>query len=547
MNLFPVLLPELILIIAAGVLFLLGMSSKPATRRMTPIVALLSLVIVFIVQITKDVGDTVQHDSLNTIRIFEFGAYIKMLAAGVGILFVLLSWPSNEDATGNSALNYATECGEFFGLMLLSIAGIFLVAGANYLILMFLGIELASIPTYIMVSVSRPLPAAQEAGVKYFFLGAMSAAVMLFGFSFLYGATGTTSITEIASILSKAHGSAVGVPLALSAWEMLGVVMVIAGFAFKLAAVPLHFYAGDVYQGAATPVTALLSFVPKTSGMVALLKILYCVGGGAWAVPPQVAKLIWVLAILTMTVGNVLGLLQLNIKRVFAYSSIAHSGYMLVGVATLCYAVRDFDIQQQALEGVLFYLAAYGITNAAAFGVLMMLPARDNKPASSAETFEDIAGAGRAHPVLGLAMATACFSLIGLPLTVGFFGKFYLIRPALNAHLIGLVVVTMINAAISAGYYLRIVAAMFLRAPASGSSPAAEAASPVPIRSMPVTLAIALSVAGTILFGTVLPATEMLSGKVIESARIDKAENPNGVTSNTAPQAEASASPVPVR
>src|SRR5438874_4417215 len=150
-----------------------------------------------------------------------------------------------------------------------------------------------------MVSISRPIAAAQEARVKYFFLGAMAAAVMLFGFSFLYGTTGSTTLTDISSLLMKAHGPAVG-PVALDAWQMLGVVMLIAGFAFKLAAVPLHFYAGDVYQGAATPVTALLSFVPKTAGMVAPLKILYCVGGGVWAVPHEIAKLIWVLAVLPM-------------------------------------------------------------------------------------------------------------------------------------------------------------------------------------------------------------------------------------------------------
>src|SRR5207248_6233580 len=207
------------------------------------------------------------------------------------------------------------------------------------------------------------------------------------------------------------------------------------GFAFKLAAVPLHFYAGDVYQGAATPVTALLSFVPKTAGMVALLKILYCVGGGVWAVPHEIARLIWVRAALTTTVGNVLGLLQLNVKRVLAYSSIAHTGYMLVGVTALLSADGNSEVQNEALQGVLFYLAAYGIMNAAAFGVLMLLPARGEDraaPATSAETFEDLAGTGRDHPALGLAMAVACFSLIGLPLTVGFFGKFYLVRPALS-------------------------------------------------------------------------------------------------------------------
>ena len=171
------------------------------------------------------------------------------------------------------------EAGEFFALMLLSIAGLFIVAGANDFMLLFLGIELASIPTYIMVSISRPLAVAQEAGVKYFFLGAMAAAVMLFGFSYLYGATGTTKLDQIQAAMSPATG--------FTPWETLAVVMLIAGFAFKMAAVPMHVYAGDVYEGAATPVTAFLSFVPKASGFVALLKILYAVTGGTWQSPAR--------------------------------------------------------------------------------------------------------------------------------------------------------------------------------------------------------------------------------------------------------------------
>src|SRR4051812_28167031 len=389
MSLVSVLLPELILIIAAAVLFLVGMSNAAGARKLAPVIAVIALGIVFFMQMGRNSSEPAQIDALNTIRVFAFGSYIKMLAAGVGILFVLLSWPTDANATGNSALNYNTECAEYFGLMLLSISGIFLVAGANDLILLFLGIELASIPTYIMVSVSRPLPVAQEAGVKYFFLGAMSAAVMLFGFSYLYGTTGTTDMSAIGEQLRATipGGPAAAVSghaqAQLSSWQTLAVVMLIAGFAFKIAAVPLHFYAGDVYQGAATPVTAFLSFVPKTSGMVALIKLLFMIGGGsggAWgATPSQIAKLLWVLAGLTMTVGNVLGLLQLNVKRVLAYSSIAHSGYMLVGIATIAWASAQgqMPILDTALQGVLFYLAAYGVMNVAAFGVLMMLPSRD--------------------------------------------------------------------------------------------------------------------------------------------------------------------------
>jgi NADH-quinone oxidoreductase subunit N len=289
-----------------------------------------------------------------------------------------------------------------------------------------------------------------------------------------------------------------------------------------MAIVPLHFYAGDVYQGAATPVTAFLSFVPKISGFVALLKVLFAVTGGTWHIAPEIVKLLWILAALTMTVGNVLGLVQINIKRVFAYSSIAHSGYMLVGVTALL-TTSDYEIQMTALQGILFYLTAYGIMNVAVFGVLILLPGRSNQPATSAETFDDIAGLGREHTLLGLAMAVSCFSLIGLPLTIGFFGKFFLIFPAWKAGLTGLVVILVINAAISAGYYLRIVGALFLApekpGPRYGQTARDEDA---PIHHpVPVLISIGLSMVAILWLVIVWPATSRLMSRTAEAARIE--------------------------
>ena len=529
-QLLHALFPELVLITVACALLLLGAVNKVGARRAVPIIALLALVFVFGYQLTRDdLGQKAMHDPTGAVMVFNFAMYVKLLAAGVGILFILLAWPTNRDATGNAALDYATEAGEFFGLMLLSISGIFLVASANDLILLFLGIELASIPTYIMVSISRPVPAAQEAGVKYFFLGALAAAVMLFGFSYLYGTTGLMQLDQIGNAFRSTADQPLGMAN-LAPWALLAVTMLAAGFAFKIAAVPLHFYAGDVYQGAATPVTAFLSFVPKASGMVAMIKLIYLAGGNSWAAPEQLTKLLWIMAALTMTVGNTVALWQVNIKRVFAYSSIAHTGYMLVGLTALA-AASNYGGQQQALQGVLFYLAAYGIMNAGAFGVLMLLPARPMRtwsgqatpvpPATTAETFEDIAGQGRRHPALGLAMAVCCFSLIGLPLTVGFFGKLYLIRPALDSKLYWLVVITMINAAVSAAYYLKIVAAMFLRPDPDGEEIAdARYARRLPA-PLPITAAVVLSVFGTLLFGTVIPATQVLVNQVTPAAQLE--------------------------
>lgn len=544
-NLVQVMLPELILIVAACALFLLGVSSRAASRRLAPWIALAALVAN--VAILLSGTDAVAVSSLggDAIRAGVFQHYIQLLTCSIGALLVLLAWPTNADATGSASHDFGTESGEFFALMLLSLSGVLLVAAANDIMLLFLGIELASIPTYIMVSISRPLAVAQEAGVKYFFLGAMSAAVMLFGFSYLYGTTGVTNLSQITDLLRG--GGEISVDrVMLTPWQTLAVVMLLAGFAFKIAAVPLHFYAGDVYQGAATPVTAFLAFVPKTSGFVAIIKLLYAIGGGSgWGVPHNIATLLWVLAVVTMTVGNLLALLQYNVKRVLAYSSVAHSGYMLVGLATLAFAHRNLAVQDSALQGVLFYLAAYGVMNTAAFGVLMLLPARTEgderpRPATSAETYEDLAGQGREHVGLGLAMAVSCFSLTGLPLTVGFFGKLFLIKPALDASsdasikhmMIWLVVLTMVNAAISAAYYLRIVAAMFLRAGettadsevSNGSvdrSSRAPAASVAAASALPVTMAIALSVVATLGLGIVWPATQSLSNLARQSAALE--------------------------
>jgi NADH-quinone oxidoreductase subunit N len=513
-DVIPLIRPELILIAAACALFLIGMSTKRPSRVLSAWIALAALLIVFFMQLSAGAGGLggIQTTIASAIRVGAMAQYIKLLSAGVGIMFVLLSWPTDRNASGNSAIQYGADAAsEFFALLLLSIAGIFLVAGANDLILLFLGIELASIPTYIMVSISRPIPVAQEAGVKYFFLGAMAAAVMLFGFSYLYGTTGTVDLTRVTEYFAATAPSGTRATI-FSSWQMLGVVMLIAGFAFKLAAVPLHFYAGDVYEGAATPVTALLSYVPKTSGFIALIKILYAVSGGSWMVPPEIAKLMWVIAVLSMTVGNTLGLLQQNVKRVLAYSSIAHSGYMLVGVTALLDSQRV-----EALQGVLFYLTAYGIMNVAAFGVLMLLPARQNRAGTSAETFEDLAGAGRRNVGLGLAMAVACFSLTGLPLTIGLFGKIYLIRPALDGKDYWLVIFMMINSAISAGYYLRIIGVMFLR-----PEPQSETGVyPTVPRSAPILLAVAISTVLTLGLGIIWPATDALNTRTYKAASVD--------------------------
>ncbi len=562
MNLFSYVIPELILVVAAGILCLMGVARSAAVRKIVPFVALGAVLLALASLLLNWGSGAGQNDAYGTFRLTAFSEFVKGLTLAVAALFVLLSWPTDDQGFGNASLQYGRDAGEYFGLMLLAVTGVLVVSGANDLIVLFMGIELASIPTYVMVAMSRPLPAAQEAGVKYFFLGAMSAAVMLFGFSYLYGVTGTTNLHDLGlAFASPTTGAALGYPDGL---RTLAVVMLIVGFGFKIAAVPLHLYAGDVYQGAATPVTALLSFIPKVTGMVALVKVLLAAGGNQFAVPHQIVTLLWVLAALTMTVGNALALLQFNVKRVLAYSSIAHTGYMLVGVTAMVAAggamvpemvpagvgragltaAAAADVRAGALNGVLFYLAAYGVMNVAAFGVMMMLPTRRqfnpadpgaanaaNAPATTAETYEELAGQGRAHPLLGLAMAVGMFSLAGLPLTVGFWGKIYLIRPAFavgTVQMNWLGVILVANAAVSAAYYLKIVATMFLRPlpdeepgrEIQGGSDVAAVGAAGLIRSLPVALAVSISAVGVLLLGALPPAIQALSLRTGEASRL---------------------------
>ena len=537
MELFALLLPELIVTVAALTLFMFGIVKGDAGRRVAPWVALAGLILGGTAAFFG--GPAVATDFTGAVLADATAAYVGVLTCVVGVILLLLCWPTNADATGNPALRFGVDAGEFFGLFLLSLAGVMLAAKANDTILLFMAVELASIPTYVLVAMGRPLPAAQEAGLKYFYLGAMSAAVLLLGFAYLYGATGTTNLADTAAAF---EAGALADGLGGGTWRTLGVVLVLLGFCFKLAAFPLHFYAGDVYTGAATPVTALLSFVPKATGILATIKILVAVGGGG----SEVWKVLWAVSILTMTVGNAMALLTENLKRVMAYSSIAHSGYMLAALTVLAAAgpLAGLDgsaAATAAVVGVLFYLAAYGVMNAGVFGVLMMLPTRQTVPgddgeprrlpATSAETYRDLRGAGRRHPVLTAAMAVCCISLIGIPLTVGFLGKFYVIRPAVmlldrvddgrvgtvaflfdyshRTFLWVLLVAVLLNAAVAAAYYLKIVVEMVLsksveEEEADADRQAYEPA-PAPRQPLPLVLGTAASAVGALLLGGLIP------------------------------------------
>ncbi|MCL2649157.1 MAG: NADH-quinone oxidoreductase subunit N [Phycisphaerales bacterium] len=435
------LIPEAILLAMACIVTLLGLSPKDSMRKLTQLLAALALLASLILSIGHLV--TLSPCHLVTPSPFFNPDYITLLACGIGLLTVFAAWdmPSKSDPSVADS-HYR---GEFFGMMLFSLAGVAMIGKVNDLVWLFIALELVSIPTYILVATGRSQAVAQEAGVKYFFLGALAAAIFVFGFSYLYGATGSTRFVDIA-VWFKANSTMT--PLA-----MIGLIMAIVGVSYKIAAVPLHFYTPDVYQGAATPVTALLAFAPKTAGFVAIISLLslfhFNFSGPSGS---SILSLLTVMSVVTMSVGNVLALLQRNIKRILAYSSIAHSGYMLVGLVAGPNA---------GVDATLFYLASYAIMNLGVFAVLIYLQGK----ADTAEDLDDLSGVAREHPLAALLMAVCLFSLIGMPLTVGFLGKLYLLVAALSTGHTILAVILVINAAVAAAYYLRIIAAMYLREP----------------------------------------------------------------------------------
>ncbi len=337
---------------------------------------------------------------------------------------------------------------EFAAILLFAMSGAMLIAGSGDLLVLFLGLELMVLPGYILAGYHKTDGYSTEGAIKYFLLGSFSSAIFLFGLAFIWGLTGTTSISGVSSALSQMVSGAT----ALSPGLALALALLTTGVAFKIAAVPFHYWTPDAYQGSPTPVTGYLSVGPKIGAFALIIRLF------AEALAPLQTDwnaVVMVLAVLTMTLGNLVALTQDNVKRMLAYSSIAHTGYMLVGLAA--YSAG----QLLGMEGLLFYLAAYMFMNMGAFAVIAALQRRQGVT-SNLSTF---AGLIRREPVLAILMSLFLLSLTGIPPTVGFFGKFYVILAAVDAGgwLTVVAVIMMLNAAIAAFYYLRVVVYMWMR------------------------------------------------------------------------------------
>jgi NADH-quinone oxidoreductase subunit N len=336
------------------------------------------------------------------------------------------------------------ERGEYYTLLLFSVTGMMLMAQAADLIVVFLALELLSIPLYVLAAFARPRVESEEAGLKYFLLGAFATGFVVYGTALVFGATGSTNLTEV---LSRAAPGASNL-LLLS----IGAALILVGFGFKVAAVPFHMWTPDVYQGAPSAVTAFMSSGAKIAGFAALLRVF------ATAFPSiavDMTAILWALAALTMILGNVIAIAQSNIKRLLAYSSIAHAGYILMAFVPY----GNPDVAPVSIAAGLFYLVAYALTNFGAWGVVIALEKSEGRGLE----IGDYAGLARKHPVLAAAMTVFMLSLIGLPPTLGLVGKIYLFRAVIDGGFYGLAIIGVLTSLVSAYYYLRVVVVMYMR------------------------------------------------------------------------------------
>jgi NADH-quinone oxidoreductase subunit N len=365
-----------------------------------------------------------------------FSSFLQIIFLGVGLLAIA------------QAYDYVQRRniirGEYYTLLLFATSGMILMAQAGDLIVVFLAIELLSIPLYILSGFARPEVQSEEAAMKYFLLGAFASSFVVYGIALVYGASGTTNILGVLATTQMG--------IANSGLLLVGASLILVGLGFKVAVVPFHMWTPDVYQGAPSSVTAFMSVGAKAGGFAALLRVFL-------AAFPSIAGewkfIVLGVAVLTLTWGNIAAIAQSNIKRMLAYSSIAHAGYILMVLP----AATEIGLAQDAVSAALFYLMAYAFSNLGAWGVVLALERADGKGLS----IDDYAGLGAKKPGLALAMALFMLSLIGVPPTAGFIGKFYIFRSVIDAGLIGLALVGVITSLISAYYYLRVVVVMYMR------------------------------------------------------------------------------------
>jgi NADH-quinone oxidoreductase subunit N len=449
------ILPELIVGIAGVVVMIVDAFSGPRQRHVTGTLALISLLAAAGAAISLWTSPPATSSAFNGMIVLDdLRLSFTLIFVLVAILTALIStvWIDTENL----------PAGEFHSLLLFATVGMMLMASAGDLVIVFLGLEILSIATYVLAGFRRTDTRSNESSLKYFILGSFASAFLLYGIALIYGATTTTTLpgsTNIATIASRLDQSLYP-PLLFA-----GIAMLLVGFGFKIATAPFHVWTPDVYEGAPTPVTAFMAAGPKAAGFASFMRV-FLFGFPivtAAASTAGYAHKTWVgalaiMAALTMTVGNVVAIVQNNVKRMLAYSSIAHAGYALVGFVAAG-AATDPTQRGAAITAVVFYLLTYAVMNMGAFAIVTLIARRDDQR----NDVEDYNGIGFRSPVLAFSLSMFLLSLLGMPLTAGFMGKIMVFGAAVNQGYVWLVVLGVLNTAISAYYYLRLIIVMFFR------------------------------------------------------------------------------------
>ena len=428
------ILPVILLVVWALILLLLDAWFGKRVPVMTPILATVGLVAALVISLMQ-LGHPASTFS-GMIRVDGFSVFLNLLFTLSGITAIGLGY--------DYLKRVGIHEGEYYVLLLFSVSGMMLMASAGDLIMVFLALELLSIPLYVMAGIDHKRIDAKEAALKYFLLGTLASAFVLFGIAFIYGAAATTNLYGVTEAVND--GSAQIFML------IAGSALLLGGFAFKVAAVPFHSWTPDVYHGAPSPVTAFMSVGAKAAGFAALIRVFSL---DFTTLAGELTPIFWVLAALTMIVGNVVAVAQTNLKRMLAYSSIAHAGYILMAFV----GFGDAAVRQNSIASALFYLAAYAFTSLGAWAVLVAVEKNDG----SGNEINDLAGLGKSAPLLAASMAVFMLSFTGIPLTLGFWGKFYLFRTALEGGFIWLAIIGLLTSLVSAFYYLRVVVKMYFQ------------------------------------------------------------------------------------
>jgi NADH-quinone oxidoreductase subunit N len=428
------ILPLILLVVWACVLLLVDLFIPRDRKGLTALFAALGLLASLAISLTQ-IG-RVESAFNGMVTIDGFSVFLSITLLATGLMGVALAY--------DYLKRMGIERGEYYALLLFSIGGMMLMALAADLIVVFLALEWLSIPLYVLAGFARPRQESEEAAMKYFLLGAFASGFVVYGVALVFGATGSTAL---AAVVDSLNAGVANLPL-LS----VGAGLILVGFAFKVAAVPFHMWTPDVYQGAPTSVTAFMAVGAKIGGFAALLRVFVLTFPGLVA---EFTPVLWMLAALTLVLGNVVAIAQRNMKRLLAYSSIAHAGYIMMAVVPYGQPALSGD----AVASALFYLVAYAFTSFGAWAVVIALEQAEGKGLA----LEDYAGLGRKYPLLAVAMAVFMLSFTGVPPTLGFAGKLFVFRTVLEGGFIGLALIGVLTSLVSAYYYLRVIVVMFMQ------------------------------------------------------------------------------------